>query len=52
MNSSADILKDWPELPVELFELGGRREVSKTAPVITNHPDVVVAGDPYIATPR
>lgn len=52
MKTSAQILNELPELPIELFELGAKFDFSKTAPVITNHPDVATADPPLVSTPR
>ena len=52
MNVSANLMKELPELPIELFELGAKFDFSKTAPVLTNHPDAVKSGRQPVSTPR
>lgn len=49
MKQSQSILDDLPELPTELFELSAKLAFSKTAPVITNIPDRMVAKPPTVA---
>jgi hypothetical protein len=52
MKTVDELLKDLPELPVALFELGARMALSETVPVLTNRPHVVEIAPPTITTPR
>jgi hypothetical protein len=52
MNKPIDAWARLPELPTELFELSGKLDYARDAPIITIRPHVVSPKAPVIATPR